>query len=130
MSRILTLISISVLLAGCGGSAESVPPPPPIVVTSLADNGSGTLRQALDDAVHGTRISFDPALGGGTISLFSELKVQASVTIEGPATGAITLDGNGNVRHFNVSSQLSFRILNLDHHEVTGDSRQERESDE
>ncbi len=114
MSRVLTLTCLSLLIAGCGGGGGGGGPTlPSLVVTSLADNGQGTLRQALDDAWDGSKITFDPALAGGAISLFSDLPVQVSVEIEGPASGPITLDGNGNVRHFYLGDTVTFVIRNL-----------------
>ena len=34
----------------------------PLVVTSIADGGPGTLRQALQDAQNGDTITFDPSI--------------------------------------------------------------------
>ena len=110
-------LTISVLLSACGGgggSAGGDVTAQPIVVTSLADNGEGTLRQALLDTPIGGTITFDPALAGGTISLFSVLDIDHSVTIQGPeGASPIYLDGNSNVRHFYMAGGITFRIFNL-----------------
>lgn len=117
MMRITVVVVISLLLPACGGGGGSSGGDviaPPIMVTSLADNGEGTLRQALLDAPIGGTITFDPALAGGTISLFSVLQIDHSVTIQGPeGASPIHLDGNTNVRHFNLAGGITFRIFNL-----------------
>lgn len=69
-----------VLLAclGCGSNSSSgsgyVPSPETIIVTSLADieqppAGTMTLRAAIAQIPSGDKITFDPALNGGTIEL-------------------------------------------------------------
>ncbi len=70
-----------------------------IVVTSTADNGSGTLRQALLDAQPGDTIVFDPAVfppnAPATISLSSCLPPigQGYLTVDASNAGVI-LDGS------------------------------------
>src|SRR5688572_32044713 len=77
-----------------------------IVVTSNADSGNGTLRQALQ---------FNTALGGNNTILFSnsvaspivltsgELVITTNVTIVGPGPDVLTISGNSANRVFNVS---------------------------
>ena len=43
--------------------------PPTLIVTTTADSGPGSLRQALADVHDGDTIHFDPALNGQTITL-------------------------------------------------------------
>jgi hypothetical protein len=70
-----------------------------ILVTSAADSGLGTLRQALLDAQGGDTITFDPAVFAPstpvTISVTSELPHihQGNMTIDGSNAGVI-LDGS------------------------------------
>jgi hypothetical protein len=69
---------------------------PDIVVTSLADDGPGSLRQAVADAVDGDAIGFAPAIAGGTIKLAGVIVIEGkALTVEGPADRGITLDGDG-----------------------------------
>ncbi len=72
----LLVVPLALLLVSCsgGGGGDSSPPPAAIVVTSLLDSasppaGTVTLRSALSAAASGQRITFDPALDGGTIAL-------------------------------------------------------------
>ena len=56
-----------------------------LIVTSTADSGAGSLRQALADANDGDTIQFDAALNGQTITLTSdELVIDSDITINGP----------------------------------------------
>ena len=84
---------------------ETVVPPTPtpqgrtLLVTSLADSGPGTLRQAMLDAQNGDTITFDPAVfppdAPTRIAVASELPwlTQGQVTIDSSETGTI-LDGS------------------------------------
>ena len=66
-------------------------------VTSLADDGSaGTLRALCASAADGDEIVFDTSLAGGTITLvktLGPLEYAGSLTIEGPASAPVTIDG-------------------------------------
>jgi hypothetical protein len=56
----------------------------PILVTSTADSGPGSLRDAIAGASDGDTIQFDPALNGQTIELTSgELVIDKSISIKG-----------------------------------------------
>src|SRR6187200_2098775 len=64
----------------------------PILVTNTDDSGAGSLRQALADANDGDTISFGVT---GTITLTTgELLVNKSITINGPGSDNLTVDGN------------------------------------
>ncbi len=53
-------------------------------VTTLADNGAGSLRQAILNATSGDEITFNAALAGGTITLESgALSIDKDLTIRG-----------------------------------------------
>src|SRR3990170_2541731 len=70
-----------------------------LIVTSSADSGPGTLRQALQDAQNGDTITFDPATFPPdtpvTISLSSGLPeiTQGNLTIDASNAGVV-LDGS------------------------------------
>ena len=74
-------------------------------VTSLADSGPGSLREAVAQANAAAgaphRIEFQTGLGG-TIALASEVRISASLTIAGPGAGALALDGGGATRLLRV----------------------------
>ena len=70
------------------------------VVTSIADSGPGTLRQALQDAQNGDTITFDPSVfppdKPDTIAVASKLPelLQGNLTIDASDAGVV-IDGSG-----------------------------------
>jgi hypothetical protein len=79
-----------------------------LTVTSTADNGAGTLRQAISDAASGDTIIFSlPA--GSTIGLMSgTLLIDKSLTITGPGAQALS------VRNVNPGAPSNeFRIFTI-----------------
>jgi CSLREA domain-containing protein len=103
--------------------------PNSVVVTSAADNGAGTLRQAIVDVCDGGTITFDaiqfPAPGPNFINLIDaggpgiggELLVNKSVTISGPAASVLTvrrdLAAATNFRVFNITSGKTVTIAGM-----------------
>jgi hypothetical protein len=79
----------ALLLAGACAPAWAAT----ITVTSDADSGAGSLRQALSDAMAGDTIAFNLAYPV-VIYPQSMLFVTKSLTIQGPGTGNLTIDGN------------------------------------
>ena len=76
-----------------------------LTVTSTADSGAGSLRQAIADAVSGDTIDF--ALDGCpcTITLTSgELVIDKSLTIQGPGANLLAVSGNSATRVFSVTA--------------------------
>jgi hypothetical protein len=91
-----------------------------ITVTSNADSGAGTLRQAIADACAGGTINFNASLSGGTIHLASTLTLSKDVTIDGSAlTSKITISGDtdndtvGDVRVFYVNNLVTVALDSL-----------------
>jgi len=77
--------------------------PATLTVTSTADAGAGSLRQALADAATGDTITFDASLHGSTITLTSgELSVMRGLTVSGPGPSLLALDGGGVSRLFHL----------------------------
>jgi hypothetical protein len=68
-------------------------------VTTLADNGAGSLRQAIADASPGDTIDFSVS---GTIVLADQLVIDKDLTINGG--GVITISGNNTTSIFDVTS--------------------------
>jgi hypothetical protein len=73
------------------------------VVTSTADSGAGTLREAILEACPGSTITFAVS---GTITLTSgELDINENLTIQGPAANPLTVSGGGSALHvFNIGN--------------------------
>jgi len=83
-----------------------------ISVTSVADNGPGTLRAALANAANGDVI--DATGVSGTILLTSgELFVTKSVFLLGPGPAALAINGNHATRVFHVGSNTVVKIFSL-----------------
>jgi hypothetical protein len=118
--------------------------PANVTVTSTADSGPGTLRNALAGVCNGGTIGFAPALAGQTITNLSALTIGKNVTIDGTAAPGLTISGNNANRVLVVNSgtvatvkaltltngygfQLAGGVLNngsltLDHVRVTGNT--------
>ncbi|MFN8512354.1 MAG: kelch repeat-containing protein [Chloroflexia bacterium] len=92
---------IIVLLFALGLVLPSLPQPAAaqantLVVTTLAEYGTGSLRQAIVDAQAGDTITFAENLAG-TMPLADELVIDRDLTVQGPATpGKIVLDPVAN----------------------------------
>lgn len=77
-----------------------------ITVTTTADSGPGSLRQAINDAVSGDTITF--ALPNpSTITLNSELVIAKNLTIQGPGAAALTISGANKTRLFFINPGAS-----------------------
>ena len=91
-----------------------VPPPSELTVTTVADAGPGSLREALALIGDDGTISFDPSLAGQTITLSSgQLVVPRSLTIDGSAASTMTVSGADSSRVFEVAPGASATITDL-----------------
>lgn len=82
-----------------------------IAVTSTADDGPGSLRQALVLASNGDTINI---VAKGTITLTSgELIVDKSLTIRGPGAAKLSVNGNAASRVFHVTPNTVVTISGL-----------------
>lgn len=87
----------------------------PLIVTSLDDDGPGTLREALVNALTKDIIQFDPLLTG-TILLESDLPpiTVSQITINGPTNNSITIDGASTYRVFDIQEgPFTLTYINL-----------------
>ena len=73
------------------------------VVTTDADSGAGSLRNALAAAQTGDAIEFAGSLGDSTITLQSSLTIADGVTIDGGGD-KITISGDNKYTDFIVSN--------------------------
>ncbi|HKR12115.1 MAG TPA: Ig-like domain-containing protein, partial [Pyrinomonadaceae bacterium] len=85
------------------------------IVTSTADGGAGSLREALANVCSGDTITFDLAgAGPHTITLTTgELLVGKSVTVNNNSGESITVSGNNLSRVFHVNSSITAAIIGL-----------------
>ncbi|QDL07820.1 hemolysin [Brasilonema octagenarum UFV-E1] len=86
-----------------------------INVTSNADNGAGSLREAIAQAKSDDTIQFGSNLANQTINLTSgELTVDKNLTVDGASTTGLTISGNNASRIFDVTTPgSSFTLRNL-----------------
>ncbi|NMG06777.1 hemolysin [Brasilonema sp. UFV-L1] len=85
-----------------------------ITVTSNADNGAGSLREAIAQAQSGDTIQFDSSLANQTITLTSgQLTVDETLTIDGSGANGLTISGNNASRIFDVVPGSNFSLQNL-----------------
>ncbi len=93
---------------------------PDWIVTNLSDDGKGSLRQAVDNAVDGDRIGFDlgrPIQRNDSIKLRSPIIITKSVTIDGPndSINLVLQPANGITDElFNIGSNINVTIKNID----------------
>jgi hypothetical protein len=73
------------------------------VVTTNADSGAGSLRDAIANACSGSTITFSDTVVS-PIVLQTELAIDANLTIQGPGAGLLTISGNNAVRVFHIGS--------------------------
>ena len=74
-----------------------------ITVTSGADAGAGSLRQAIAGAASGDTITFASSLHGQKITLTSgPLSINQNLTIQGPGSGTLNVSGSGSFSVFMI----------------------------
>jgi hypothetical protein len=78
-----------------------------LTVTSPADHGTGTLRDALGSAAPGDTIQFASSLKHRTITLLSPLTISQDVSIQGLGQDKLTISGGQNTRLFLVAGGTS-----------------------
>ncbi len=85
------------------------------IVTTTADAGAGSLREAIANVCTGTTITFNIAgAGPHTITLTTgELQVAKNVTINNNSGESITVSGGGTSRVFNINTGFTAAIIGL-----------------
>ncbi|MBK8048645.1 MAG: right-handed parallel beta-helix repeat-containing protein [Anaerolineales bacterium] len=85
-----------------------------IVVTTTADNGPGSLRQAILDANASPEDDVITVAAQGTILLASPLPpISSSVTVIGPGTDLLAISGSYLYRVFEIESSTTVTLTNL-----------------
>jgi hypothetical protein len=83
-------------------------------VTSVADAGPGSLRQAIAIANSGDTIKFDESLSGQTITLSTgELAITQNLNIQGLGSNELAISGNASSRVFDIGSGATVTIAKL-----------------
>jgi hypothetical protein len=77
--------------------------PSTITVTTRADSGAGSLRDAISKAVNGDTVNFASGLTG-TFDVNSSITIDHNITIAGPGESSLALDGQGTTQVFVVQS--------------------------
>ena len=106
----ILLLFITLAIWGTRPTQAAVPT---VTVTTLADSGTGSLREALTLVDAGGTIDFDADLSGGSIVLASKLSIDKGITIS--SSVPITVSGNNSVQLFYVNSvgDVTLRGLTL-----------------
>jgi hypothetical protein len=89
-----------ILLSGQAAGAQAQT----LWVTSTADSGPGSLRQAIADAAPGGIVRLGPELSFRTITLASQLVVDKDLTIDGTGAPDVTISGNDAVRVLDIGA--------------------------
>ena len=110
------LIPTLLLLAALGLAWALTNPSPArgdtLTVTSTADSGAGSLRQAIADAAPGDTVDLTGL--SGVITLTSgRLSIGKDLTISGPGAAALAIDGNASSPILDVGSGVTASVLGL-----------------
>jgi Tol biopolymer transport system component len=91
------VLTLTLLAGALGATATRSVLASTIMVTTTADSGAGSLRQAITDAVSGDAIVFDPSLAGQTITLSSYVPINGKrVILDGSGLSPqVTISGGG-----------------------------------
>src|SRR5215467_4492272 len=109
MTRILAGI-----FAACSLYAQAGPTT--FIVTTLADSGPGSLRQAIvsaNTAAGPSRITFAGGLHGAIFLTSGELALAGTTEIDGPGAEVLSVSGNNGNRVFEIESSAKVTIQRL-----------------
>ena len=82
-----------------------------LVVTSVLDDGTGSLRQAVRDAAAGDTITFADSLRGQMIVITTgEIAMTRDLTVAGPGANQLTIHAAGSSRIFSIAAGATVSI--------------------
>jgi Ca2+-binding RTX toxin-like protein len=85
-----------------------------LTVTTTADNGTGSLREALQLAQSGDTIQFDPSLANSQITLTSgQLEINKTLTVDGANAPGLTISGNNQSRIFFTTHNVDYNPIDV-----------------
>ena len=85
-----------------------------ITVTTAADKGQGSLREAIENARNGDTIQFSQQLSNSAIKLrIGQLSINKDITIDGSSAPGVTVSGEKNSRVFEVEKDRKVVFKNL-----------------
>jgi VCBS repeat-containing protein len=97
------LFALALVLAPLLGLGASPAYAATIAVTTTADSGPGSLREAIASAAPGDTIAFNLSGCPCIITLASQLEITKSLIITGPGASQLTISGNNAVRVFFIN---------------------------
>ena len=116
-SKLVMLICLAFLVLVAAspvpGAAGAAGCEPIVMVTSDADRGPGSLRQAILDVCAGGEIGFDLPMPASILLTSGQLTIDKALTINGPGTNWLTISGSGESRILLVG--VGGKGVNLNH---------------
>lgn len=92
----LTMVVLLLSMAGLTGWLRLQMPPEPTRVTTLHNDGPGSLRWAIENAPAGSTITFETSLKGTLLLTSDDLHISKRLHIHGPRAGRVTISGGQN----------------------------------
>jgi len=113
MKKFIQRTAVIMLAAALVLSTAATAPATTWTVTTPADSGAGTLRDAIESAQNGDTIVFDPSLDGQTIRfLYPNLYIDIDLTIVGPGASNLAISGQ-TLRVFYVAASAQVTVSGL-----------------
>ncbi|SOE20263.1 Right handed beta helix region [Spirosomataceae bacterium TFI 002] len=94
-----------------GAYEDQNPLPNPLIVTNTNDDGCGSLRYAVANAVSNDTIRFSPTINGDSIKLVTQIILDKNLVILGNDTTNTIIDGMANSRIFKINE---FKKVTID----------------
>ena len=115
---ILTIVLVTLLIIASSGITLGVIyfQPRPNYVTNTNDNGTGSLRWAIDNVPSGSTITFSPTLSSKTITLTSgDIHIERSnLTIRGPVEKPVLISNNRSGWSMVADTSASVTIIGME----------------